>query len=126
MPSSRSMKTAGAWSVQSPSPVHRSWSIHTFTAQAQHSPAAAHELDARDPAVPPGGTICQNRPRTPPARSPPIDTYRETDEALDERDLQVGARSIAGPWRWTGFVAALLIAASAPIWHLAGNEWRLT
>ena len=61
-----------------------------------------------------------------PGSEPPIDTYRETDEALTERDLQVGARSIAGPWRWTGFVAALLIAASAPIWHLAGNEWRLT
>jgi hypothetical protein len=61
-----------------------------------------------------------------PGSEPPIDTYHETDEALAERDLQVGARSIAGPWRWTGFVAALLIAASAPIWHLAGNEWRLT
>src|SRR4051794_16107919 len=33
MPSSSSVNTAGAWSVHKPSPVHRSWSIHTFIAQ---------------------------------------------------------------------------------------------
>lgn len=73
------------------------------------------------------GAFCQNRAAYAPRPELPIDSFLQPDDALDERDLEVGARpSIAGPWRWTGFVAATLIAASAPLWRLAGNEWRFT
>jgi len=48
-------------------------------------------------------------------------------DALVEHDAVAPTRpSIGGPWRWTGFIASATIAASAPLWRLAGDEWRLT
>ncbi len=34
--------------------------------------------------------------------------------------------SLVGPYPWIGFVGTVLIAASAPLWRLAGNEWRFS
>src|SRR5688572_12803133 len=41
MPSSSCRKTSGQWSVHSPSPVHRSWSIHTLIARSRYRCSAA-------------------------------------------------------------------------------------
>jgi alpha-1,6-mannosyltransferase len=35
-------------------------------------------------------------------------------------------RALAGPYRWIGFAASVLIAATMPLWRLAGKSWRLT
>ena len=35
-------------------------------------------------------------------------------------------RALAGPYRWIGFGASVLIAATMPLWRLAGKAWRLT
>lgn len=35
-------------------------------------------------------------------------------------------RALAGPYRWIGFGASVFIAATMPLWRLAGKTWRLT
>ncbi|HEV3225617.1 MAG TPA: hypothetical protein VGZ52_02240, partial [Acidimicrobiales bacterium] len=35
-------------------------------------------------------------------------------------------RALVGPYRWLGFAASVLIAATMPMWKLAGRTWRLT
>src|SRR5436190_14122288 len=35
-------------------------------------------------------------------------------------------RALVGPYRWIGFGASVLIAASTPLWRLSGPTWRLT
>jgi hypothetical protein len=35
-------------------------------------------------------------------------------------------RALAGPYRWIGFAASVLVAATMPLWRLAGKAWRLT
>ena len=35
-------------------------------------------------------------------------------------------RALVGPFRWVGFTASVLIAATMPLWKLAGRTWRLT
>jgi hypothetical protein len=35
-------------------------------------------------------------------------------------------RALLGPYRWIGFGASLLIAATMPLWKLSGPTWRLT
>src|SRR4051812_14891391 len=35
-------------------------------------------------------------------------------------------RALVGPYRWIGFGATLLIAATMPLWRLSGRTWRLT
>ena len=35
-------------------------------------------------------------------------------------------RALLGPYRWAGFAASVLVAATMPLWKLAGRTWRLT
>src|SRR5436190_23216233 len=35
-------------------------------------------------------------------------------------------RALVGPYRWIGFGASVLIAATMPLWRLSGPTWRLT
>lgn len=35
-------------------------------------------------------------------------------------------RALVGPYRWVGFAASVLVAATMPLWRLAGRTWRLT
>ena len=35
-------------------------------------------------------------------------------------------RALVGPYRWLGFGASVLVAATMPLWKLAGRTWRLT
>ena len=35
-------------------------------------------------------------------------------------------RALAGPYRWIGFGASVFVAATMPLWRLAGRTWRLT
>src|SRR3954452_22816799 len=33
-------------------------------------------------------------------------------------------RALVGPYRWIGFGASVLIAATVPLWRLSGPPWR--
>ena len=35
-------------------------------------------------------------------------------------------RALVGPYRWVGLTASVLVAATMPLWRLAGRTWRLT
>ena len=35
-------------------------------------------------------------------------------------------RALVGPYRWIGFGASVVIAATMPLWRLAGRTWRFT
>ncbi|MGI8662086.1 MAG: polyprenol phosphomannose-dependent alpha 1,6 mannosyltransferase MptB [Acidimicrobiales bacterium] len=103
--------------------MQRSWSIHTFIAgQGHHTPSVASEAGVLNRAG-----FWQNPPEKTTWLEPSIDAQLDPADALDARELDVSSRpSIAGPWRWTGLAASALIAASAPLWRLAGNEWRFS
>ena len=72
MPSSSWTNTSWQWSTHSPSPVHRSWSIHTRMVEGTVAGSVYIGSSVTEPAVPP--QPASRRPRTaaaPPDRSPP-------------------------------------------------------